>query len=201
MSFYFFGKNAVPVWYKERINYVPTRFYPRVEAVSDSRRIPIAGVGNLHPGDHRSRPHYLRPHAFRAVEMKKKKTKKQILEAECDKLWSQCIIARDRTCRGTNSLDRLSAHHIRSRTHRSTRWDLDNGLCLSWKVHFLQKANPERFQDLIINIIGDEKYQALKRKSLTPVNYTTADLEDIRDDLRKKLNDIKAGLDFDNIPF
>ena len=132
---------------------------------------------------------------------KTKKTKKQILEAECDKLWSQCIIARDRTCRGTNSLDRLSAHHIRSRTHRSTRWDLDNGLCLSWKVHFLQKANPERFQDLIINIIGDEKYQALKRKSLTPVNYTTADLEDIRDDLRRKLHDFKAGLDFDNIPF
>ena len=98
---------------------------------------------------------------------KTKKTKKQILEAECDKLWSQCIIARDRTCRGSNSSDRLSAHHIRSRTHRSTRWDLDNGLCLSWKVHFLQKANPERFQDLIINIIGDEKYQALKRKALS----------------------------------
>ena len=133
--------------------------------------------------------------------MKKPIPKKKKLENECDKLWSQCVIARDGTCRGTNSSDRLSAHHIRSRTHRSTRWDLDNGLCLSWKVHFLQKANPERFQDLIINIIGDEKYQSLKRKSLTPVNYTTADLEDIRDDLRKKLNDIKAGLDFDNIPF
>lgn len=133
--------------------------------------------------------------------MKKPIPKKKKLENECDKLWSQCIIARDGTCRGTNSIDRLSAHHIRSRTHRSTRWDLDNGLCLSWKVHFLQKANPERFQDLIINIIGDEKYQALKRKSLQVVDYSIADLEQIKQDLTNKLKDIKAGLDFDNIPF
>jgi hypothetical protein len=133
--------------------------------------------------------------------MKRKKSRKQILEDQCDKIWSQCIITRDKTCRVTNSDERLSAHHIRSRTHRSTRWDLDNGLCLSWKVHFLQKANPERFQDLIINIIGDEKYQALKRKSLQVVDYTTADLEQIKQDLTNKLKDIKAGLDFDNIPF
>ena len=133
--------------------------------------------------------------------MKKPIPKKKKLENECDKLWSQCVIARDGTCRGTNSIDRLSAHHIRSRTHRSTRWDLDNGLCLSWKVHFLQKANPERFQDLIINIIGDKKYQALKRKSLQVVDYTTADLEQIKQDLTNKLKDIKAGLDFDNITF
>ena len=133
--------------------------------------------------------------------MKKPIPKKKKLENECDKLWSQCVIARDGTCRGTNSSDRLSAHHIRSRTDRSTRWDLDNGLCLSWKVHFLQKANPERFQDLIINIIGDKKYQALKRKSLQVVDYTTADLEQIKQDLTNKLKDIKAGLDFDNIPF
>jgi len=133
--------------------------------------------------------------------MKKPIPKKKKLENECDKLWSQCIIARDGTCRGTNSIDRLSAHHIRSRTHRSTRWDLDNGLCLSWKVHFLQKANPERFQDLIINIIGDKKYQALKRKSLQVVDYSIADLEQIKEDLTNKLKDIKAGLDFDNIPF
>ena len=133
--------------------------------------------------------------------MKKPIPKKKKLENECDKLWSQCVIARDGTCRGTNSSDRLSAHHIRSRTHRSTRWDLDNGLCLSWKVHFLQKANPERFQDLIINIIGDDEYQALKRKSLQVVDYTTADLEQIKQDLTNKLKDIKAGLDFDNITF
>lgn len=129
--------------------------------------------------------------------MKRKKSLKQQLEADCDKLWSQCIIARDGTCRGTNSSDRLSAHHIRSRTHRATRWDLDNGLCLSWKVHFLQKANPERFQDLIINIIGDEKYQTLKRKSLQIVDYSTADLATLKEELISKLKDIKSGLNFE----
>lgn len=123
---------------------------------------------------------------------KTKKTKKQQLEAECDKLWSQCIIARDRTCRGTNSSDRLSAHHIRSRTHRSTRWDLDNGLCLSWRVHFLQKANPERFFDKIIEVIGQDKYNELKRISLGVVNYSTADLEIIKYDLERQLRRLKS---------
>lgn len=128
-------------------------------------------------------------------------SKRQKLIKECDTLWSKCVIARDRTCRATNSDQKLSAHHIRSRTHHSTRWDLSNGLCLSWNVHFLQKANPERFQDQIIDIIGDEKYQALKRKSLMPVDYSVADLEDIKADLKQKLSKIEFGLDLEEIPF
>ena len=133
--------------------------------------------------------------------MKTKKPAKKQLEDACDKLWSQCIIARDRTCRYYNTKDRLSAHHIRSRTHKSTRWDLDNGICLSWKVHFLQKANPERFQDIVIDIIGDEKYQALKRKSLVVFDYNIKDLEDMRDFLKTRLDKFEAGLDFDDLPF
>jgi hypothetical protein len=136
------------------------------------------------------------------VKPKSKKSEKKKLEEECDRLWSKCIIARDKTCRYYNTdSDRLSAHHIRSRTHKSTRWDLDNGICLSWKVHFLQKANPERFQDMVIEIIGDGKYQALKSKSLKVYNYNIKDLEDLKEHLKRKLSRIEAGMDFDNLPF
>ena len=131
----------------------------------------------------------------------RKVSKKQKLIKDCDALWSQCIIARDKTCRYYNIDTRLSAHHIRSRTHLATRWDLENGICLSWKIHFLQKANPEKFQDMVLEIIGDEKYQTLKRKSLCVVDYTIADLEDLKQNLQKRLERIKAGLDFDNLPF
>jgi hypothetical protein len=138
------------------------------------------------------------------VERKMTKTKKKIpnkrkLELECDKLWSQCIIARDKTCRYYNNQERLSAHHIRSRTHKTTRWDLNNGICLSWRIHFLQKANPERFQDVVIEIIGENKYQSLKRKSLEIYDYDAYELELIRNDLKKKLKEFEAG--YDNLPF
>jgi hypothetical protein len=123
------------------------------------------------------------------------------LEMECFSLWSACIIARDKTCRYSNSDERLSAHHIRSRTHHSTRFNLQNGICLSWKVHFLQKANPERFQDMVIEIIGQEEYDRLKKMSLVVVKHTVSDLEQIKFELQAELKRIRNGIDFDKIPF
>ncbi|MFA5340172.1 MAG: hypothetical protein WC332_00200 [Clostridia bacterium] len=143
-----------------------------------------------------------KPVKTKKVKKKKVKSERQKLIIACDNLWSDCIIARDKTCRYSNSEDRLSAHHIRGKSHYSTRWDLENGLCLSWtKIHFLQKNNPEFFQDKIIEIIGDEKYQQLKTKSLVRVDYSIADLRDIKESLEKKLDDIKRGLDYSNVPF
>lgn len=138
--------------------------------------------------------------------MEKKRKKKYTpplkrLEKECFELWSKCIIARDKVCRYSNSSDRLSAHHIRSRTHASTRFSLDNGICLSWKVHFLQKANPERFQDMVIEVIGQEEYDRLKIMSQVVVKQTVEDLEQIKFELTAKLKQIRAGIDFNNLPF
>jgi hypothetical protein len=131
----------------------------------------------------------------------KKKSNKQKLTAECFDLWGKCIIARDRTCRSSGDDSRLSAHHIRSRTHHSTRFNLQNGICLSWKVHFLQKANPERFQDMVIEIIGQEEYDRLKKMSLVVVKHTVSDLEQIKFELQAELKRIRNGIDFDKIPF
>jgi hypothetical protein len=138
--------------------------------------------------------------------MKKKKTlkklpKKKRLIKDCLDEWSLCVRERDKVCRICGSDQRLSAHHIRSVTHNSTKFDLENGICLCWSCHSQQKFHPERFQDSVIDVIGDEKYAALKRKSLQVVDYSTSDLEEKRDNLRRKLHDFKAGVDFDNIPF
>jgi hypothetical protein len=138
--------------------------------------------------------------------MEKKRKKKYTpplkrLEKECYDLWSKCIVARDKVCRYSKSSDRLSAHHIRSRTHASTRFSLDNGICLSWKVHFLQKANPERFQDMVIEVIGQDRYEELKKRSLVVAKQTVSDLEQIKFDLQKQLTRIQNGIDFDDLPF
>lgn len=128
---------------------------------------------------------------------KKKLSKTQQLEKDCFELWRDCVKARDRICRVSGSDQRLTAHHIRSRTHHSTRFNLENGLTVAWKVHFLQKANPERFQDMIIEVIGQEEYDRLKRMSLVVVDQTVDDLEQIKFELEEKLKQIRAGVNFD----
>lgn len=125
--------------------------------------------------------------------MKRKPETIATIDAECLKLWSQCVITRDRVCRVTGSTHSLSAHHIRSRGHASTRFDLENGMCLSWRDwHFLQKFNPERFQDGIIDVIGTDKYEQLKAKSRIPLKRNTQDLRDERERLTRMLKALKA---------
>jgi hypothetical protein len=122
---------------------------------------------------------------------KKKKTERQLLVEQCDDLWSKCVIARDKTCRYSNEDTFLSAHHIRSRSHWATRWLIDNGLTLSWrKIHFLQKMNPEKFQDAVIEIIGQEYYEEMKKKSAMIVDYSVEDLRDIKEHLQKYLSNV-----------
>lgn len=120
---------------------------------------------------------------------KKKKTKiktptREQLVKQCDVLWSKCVRARHRTCRICGSDYRLQAHHIRSRSHSSTRYDLENGMALCSRCHIIQKFNPEKFQDSVIEVIGQAEYERLKKKSLIPWKYTVPMLQDIKLDLQ-----------------
>ena len=143
-----------------------------------------------------------KPQKTKKVKKKKVVSEKKKLDKECRDLWSKCVIARDKTCRYTNEDTFLSAHHIRSVTHKATRFLLDNGLTLSWrKVHFLQKMNPEKFQDMVIEIIGEDFYQEMKRKSQVVVDdYTVDDLTLIKADLKAKLKELELG-NYENLPF
>lgn len=120
------------------------------------------------------------------------------IDRQCLNLWSQCVIARDGVCRVTGSDKSLSAHHIRSRGHASTRFDIENGMCLSWtKFHFLQKFSPERFQDGIIDVIGVEEYERLKEKSRRPLKRNIADMRDERERLKRELKAIQSDYGID----
>jgi hypothetical protein len=122
---------------------------------------------------------------------KPKKSERQVLIKECDDLWSDCVIARDKKCLYSGDDTFLSAHHIRTRGHWATRWLLENGITLSWrKVHFLQKMNPEKFNDMVIEVIGQEYYDHMKFKSSIVVDYSVEDLRDIKELLKNKLKEL-----------
>ena len=53
-----------------------------------------------------------------------------------DKLWSTIIHKRDKWCMICGKVDGvLNAHHINSRSHIATRWDVRNGVLLCFWCH------------------------------------------------------------------
>lgn len=91
---------------------------------------------------------------------------KKISVKQLDTLWSKKI--RDKyegkcaVCGATP----VQAHHIFSRSYKSTRWDLDNGIALCYKHHFfLAHSKFEEFRDFLFEHIGEERYNQLKEKS------------------------------------
>lgn len=122
---------------------------------------------------------------------KPKAPSKTSIEKSAYDVWSKCIRAKQRVCRICGSDSGLQAHHIRSRTHAATRFDLANGLCVCRKCHIIQKFNPELFQDRVIEVVGDREYQRLKRKSLVPYKLGTNDLKDVIDRLKDELKRIE----------
>ena len=60
----------------------------------------------------------------------------------------------------------LHAHHIFTRTRRSTRWMLENGITLCFYHHAWAHENPLEFHELMKDRLGWENYDELRALSL-----------------------------------
>ena len=120
------------------------------------------------------------------------KPDKKKLDDQCLDLWALIVKKRDFTCRNCNSTTGLSGHHIRVRQHKSTRYDVDNGVSLCRSCHSLQKFRPEQFHDMVIEIIGQKEYDRLKAKSEIEVHYKIPDLLEIKEHLKSILNQMEG---------
>jgi hypothetical protein len=121
-----------------------------------------------------------------------KLTERKKLDRDCLSLWSNCVIALNPTCRNCNSDYRLSGHHIRVKQHQNTRYFIDNGLTLCWKCHSLQHYQPERFHDMIIEIIGQGRYDFMKELSAGIKQYSLEDLREQKEFLKQELTRLKG---------
>lgn len=117
---------------------------------------------------------------------------KRKIERQCLDLWSLCVRTKARKCAISGSDSQLQAHHIRSVSNKATFLDLENGLCLSSRVHILQKFSPEKFQDMVIDCIGAEEYQRLKVKSQREFKPTVPWLLAMKDQLKTELRRLEA---------
>lgn len=72
--------------------------------------------------------------------MKTKKWNAAKAKRHLDRLWAELVKRRDMTCRVCQRTYGVhNAHHINSRSHIATRWDLRNGVLLCFQHH--QKAH------------------------------------------------------------
>lgn len=123
-----------------------------------------------------------------------KYTRKE-LEKCLDYLWALCIAIRDeRLCQyslkqSNKKQAGMEAHHIFSRSHKSTRWDLDNGILLR-AMHNTSPAHkdPEKFRRFLVDkFMAPEKYEALYHKANLTKKWSIHELLDLKEKLETEL--------------
>lgn len=88
-----------------------------------------------------------------------------------DDKWSHEVKERANfKCEYCGSTTSLNSHHIFSRSNRSVRWDLDNGVCICSKHHVFSSAfsahlSPIEFVEWLKDKRGHEWYDNLRVKA------------------------------------
>ncbi len=82
-------------------------------------------------------------------KVKVRKTKKREKKANgitsltkrADALWSECVkINYNHQCQYCGKKEYLNSHHLFTRSRKSTRWDIENGICLCSGHHTLSSS-------------------------------------------------------------
>lgn len=96
---------------------------------------------------------------------RRKKGDRELLEKENDDLWRD-LIHKEGECQLCHSRSRLQAHHIRRRTHYSTRWEILNGILLCYDCHIegIHKDSGYYFEK-ILSKIGTPRWEYIKMLS------------------------------------
>jgi hypothetical protein len=125
-----------------------------------------------------------------------KKTLRKKLDTAALGLWSK-IIRQKGVCEicgatktDTNDLI-LTAHHIVSRSWSAGRYEIDNGCCICWHCHSLEKAAPKKFKAMITNTIGEVRLYILQEKYKKVRKISVCELQLICENLKAKLKRLK----------
>jgi hypothetical protein len=110
------------------------------------------------------------------------------LKKDTDELWSLAVRTRDGfKCQIDNcESTRVYAHHIISRNHLATRWELDDGISMCWGHHKrFHGDSSEDMRDKVIAVVGQERFDRMKALSKTLVTNL------IEEDLIGKMAELK----------
>lgn len=130
---------------------------------------------------------YIRPSACKVKPKKSKLDTTSGLNDALDKAWSLAVRQKGfcEHCFEILPLKKLQAHHIFSRRHFSTRWDLNNGVSLCWQCH-IQWAHKDIMEcaEWITSVKGQANIDALRIKANTAKQFTDEEKKAILKNLK-----------------
>jgi hypothetical protein len=116
----------------------------------------------------------------------KKKISKKSIEKKLDLLWSEAVkIKAGYVCEYCKKSENLNSHHIISRANKTTRWDLENGVCLDVSHHtfsnvFSAHLTPLEFVDWIYETRGKKEINQLRKESQKKADLSIPHLLEIK---------------------
>lgn len=122
------------------------------------------------------------------------------IDKKLDDAWAILVKLRAGTkCEYCGKETHLNAHHIYSRSKRSTRWDTQNGISLCVAHHvfssgFSAHKTPLEFIDWLKTYKSEEQIDSLRLKAHSTVKYMKFEKEQMLDDLQKEIYDINKRL-------
>jgi len=125
-----------------------------------------------------------------AVKAKKKKNiDKRLLD-----LWAEAVKMRaGHKCEYCGNLKSLNSHHIFSKRHRATRWDIDNGICLCAKHHTLGNFSAHQSPDFtlwMLGYVGLDRYKKIQGQAYQVKKWTEVEKEEIKVELENYIEGI-----------
>lgn len=105
------------------------------------------------------------------------KRKRKANLRRCDSVFSKLVrtvgICEMEGYSGVACAGPLQCAHIVSRSYRSTRWSRENALCICAAHHVFYTHRPLEWEQAVLDHIGPDEYEALKRRALESVrvNY------------------------------
>ena len=117
------------------------------------------------------------------------------IDKRLDDAWSKLIKLRaGNKCEYCGSRNQTNAHHIFTRSNKSTRWDVANGISLCPSHHTLSNkfsahGTPTIFTEWLINKKGENWHNILRLRANSDGKRTKFEKEIILSELQKEINE------------
>ena len=127
------------------------------------------------------------------TKLAKIKNRRKYFVKKLDQVVSKIMVKNYGQCVCCGSTERLGCGHLFTRQAYSTRWDIEPGgncYCQAWPCNFRHEYDPYPLTRYFLKRFGQEKYDDLHRRHVTPRKYTTAELEELLEALHKKISEM-----------
>ena len=117
------------------------------------------------------------------------------IDKKLDDAWSEAVKVRDNyTCQYCGKQTTLNSHHIFSRSNKSTRWDIGNGITLCVSHHtfnskFSAHKTPTEFTYWLEERMGRYWVENLSFRAKQTAKYYKADKEQMLEDLKNYIDE------------